>query len=190
MKKFFIDVETTGTDHNKHALVQISGIIEIDGEEKERVDLNSRPMKGQFVSQEALKVIGKTTQELRAYPEASETYRIFTEIMGNYIDKFDRTDKFWFIGYNSRFDEGFVRRWFGLNGDEYFGSWFYWPAIDVTNLAAIHFMHNGGRPDSFKLMSVASALGIEVDENKAHDAMYDIEITRDIYNKLTRKDNE
>ena len=184
-KIFYIDVETTGVDSSKHAMVQFSGIIEIDGQEKERVDILTSPFPGDLVSKEALEVIGKTIDQLREYPDAKESYRQLLDVTGKYVDKFNRADKFYFIGYNSRFDEDFVRAWFRKCNDNYFGSWFYWPTIDVSNLAAIHFMQNGGRPDSFKLMSVAAALGIEVDEDLAHDAMYDIIITKKIFETLT-----
>lgn len=186
-KIFYIDVETTGTNDKEHALVQFSGIIEIDGEEKERVDILASPFRGDLVSKEALSVIGKTIEELREYPDGKEAYRELISVMGQYVDRYNRFDKFYFIGYNSRFDEGFTRRWFEKCHDEYFSSWFYWPAIDVSNLAAIHFMQNGGRPNSFSLMSVADTLGISVNEDEAHDAMYDIEITKKIYDLLTGK---
>lgn len=188
VKLFHIDVETTGVDHNKNAMVQLSGMIEIDGEVKEKLNLLVSPVKGDLVSQEALRVIGKTMDELRDYPSASDQYNLLIKTMEKYVDRYDKSDKFYFIGYNSRFDEAFVRRFFEKCGDVYFGSWFHWPAIDVTNLAAVHFMQNGGRPHNFKLMTVANALGIEVDEAKAHDAMYDIVITKKIYQLLTQRD--
>lgn len=187
MKKFFIDVETTGVDDSIHAMVQFSGVVEIDGEEVEKVNLLSSPFPGDMVSKEALGVIGKTIDELREYPKPTEAYNSLISVMDKYVDRYERGDKFYFIGYNSRFDEGFVRSWMKKNNDPYFGSWFHWPAIDVSNLAAIHFMHNGGRPDSFKLMKVAASLGIEVNEDEAHDAMYDIVITKKMYELLTKR---
>lgn len=187
MKQFYIDTETTGTNPSTHAMVQFSGIITIDGQEVERVDLLSAPFPGQMVSKEALQVTGKTMEEIRQYPAPNESYLKLTQTMGKYIDKFDRSDKFYLIGYNARFDEDFVRAWFRRNNDPYFGSWFYWPSIDVSNLAAIYFMQNGGRPDSFKLMEVAKALDIEIEQEKAHDAMYDIIVTKQIFELLTHK---
>jgi len=187
MKQFYIDTETTGLIPAFHALVQFSGIIVIDGQEVERVDLLSAPLPGQMISKEALQVTGTTMEQLREYPKPYESYLKLTQTMAKYVDKFNREDKFYFIGYNARFDEDFVREWFKRNKDLYFGSWFYWPAIDVSNVAAIHFMQNGGRPNSFKLMEVAKALDIEIDQEKAHDAMYDIIITKQIFETLTQK---
>ena len=44
----------------------------------------------------------------------------------------------------------------------------------------------GVRPtmENFKLMTVAKTVGIQIDESKLHDAMYDIYLTREIYNRI------
>lgn len=41
--------------------------------------------------------------------------------------------------------------------------------------------------ENFKLMTVARTMGIEIDENKLHDATYDIELTRDIFYRIIGK---
>lgn len=41
--------------------------------------------------------------------------------------------------------------------------------------------------ENFKLMTVAKTMGIEIDENKLHDATYDIELTRDIFYRIIGK---
>lgn len=40
----------------------------------------------------------------------------------------------------------------------------------------------------FKLLTVARELGLKVDEAKAHDARYDVEVTREMFKRL-HKDN-
>ena len=184
-KQFYIDVETTGTDPQANALVQIAGIIEIGGETAETIDLLTAPFEDDELTDEALDVIGKTEQELRGYRQPRDVYQELIDVMDGYVDRYDSGDKFHFIGYNSRFDESFIRSWFKKLNDNYFGSWFHWPAIDVSNLAAIHFMQNGGQPSSMRLMSVAESLGIDIDQDKAHDALYDIEITKEMFEVLT-----
>jgi DNA polymerase-3 subunit epsilon len=39
---------------------------------------------------------------------------------------------------------------------------------------------------SFKLSRVAKTLGIEVDEDRLHDADYDVYLTREIYKTVSR----
>lgn len=43
MKLFYYDLETTGTNYWQHSIHQIAGIIEIDGIEKERFEINLQP---------------------------------------------------------------------------------------------------------------------------------------------------
>lgn len=183
-KLFYIDVETTGTDPSKHGLVQIAGIVEIDGEVKEKINLFIAPFEDDVIEQEALEVIGKTKAELMGYSSPRSIYQELVRGMEKYVDRYNREDKFHFVGYNSRFDDSFIRAWFKKLNDKYYGSWFHWPAIDVSNLAAIHFLNNGGRPTNFKLMTVANELGIAVDTDQAHDALYDVRITRKIFKSL------
>jgi DNA polymerase-3 subunit epsilon len=39
--------------------------------------------------------------------------------------------------------------------------------------------------ENFKLMTVARTLGIEVDESQLHDALYDVKLTKEIYERCT-----
>jgi len=57
---------------------------------------------------------------------------------------------------------------------------------DVAKLARILLMEKRHQMPDFKLMTVAKFLGIEVDPEKAHDAMYDIDVTMRIFEMLTK----
>lgn len=188
MKLFYIDVETTGLNPDKNGIIQIGGIIEIDGKEKEHINFSICPFPNDIIDEKALEVNRMTKDEILAFPPPSKTYHDLTRLILKYISKYDRTDKFHFIGYNSRFDDDFLRSWFKKCGDVYYGSYFYFPSIDVMNMAAIKFMETREVFANFKLMTVAKAAGIEIDNNKAHDAMYDIEITKKLFYKLIQGD--
>lgn len=71
------------------------------------------------------------------------------------------------------------------NGDNYFGSWFWSDAIDVMVLAAQALMEQRPMMKDFKLRTVAEQLGIVIEEERLHDAMYDIYLTHEIYKRLT-----
>ena len=60
MKLHFFDLETTGLDEEKCAIVQIGGIIEINGKVVEEFKISMRPHAGALIQEEALKKIGKT----------------------------------------------------------------------------------------------------------------------------------
>jgi len=182
MKLFFIDVETTGTDPSKNGLIQLSGIIEIDGEVKEEIDFKLKPFETDVILDSALDINNISRDEIAEYPEPRTIYRNFIACMIKYIDKFDRSDKFHFVGFNSRFDDDFMRVWFKKCGNNYYGSFFFWPPIDVANIAALKLMPERSEMDNFKLATVAKYAGIEVDESKLHDSMYDIRLTRELFN--------
>lgn len=182
MKIVFFDLETTGVLVNKHGIHQLSGEIVIDGETKERFDFRVQPNPKAEITKEALDVAGVTKEQIMAYPQMSVVYGQFIALLGKYVDKYNKTDKFFLAGYNNAsFDNQFLRAWFLQNGDKYFGSWFWSNSIDVMVLATPHLAAQRAQMENFKQSTVATALGIQVDDNKLHDALYDIQLCRAIY---------
>jgi DNA polymerase-3 subunit epsilon len=187
MKKVaYIDVETTGVNFYSCGVVQIAMIIEIGGQLKEALNLRCRPFPNDVIMPSALEVLGKTEEELQAEQDPVNAHRALLDIMDKYVDRYDREDKFWFIGYNSYFDDQFLRKWFRQCGDPYYGSWFFWPALDVAQIAAQYLYLDRPTMPNFKLGTVAKQLGIQVKEEDLHDAMIDVQVTRDIYYKTRR----
>jgi len=181
MKLLFIDVETTGVMHWRNGIHQISGIVEIDGEVKEEFDFRVRPNPKCTIEAQALTVGNVTESQILEYPPMEKVYKELSDILSKYVDKFKKTDKFFFVAYNAHFDNAFVRAFFKQNGDDYFGSWFWSNSIDVMVLASDKLKDKRAEMVNFKLMTVAKSLGIDIDESKLHDSMYDIQLTRDIY---------
>jgi len=188
MKIAYIDVETTGLDPKVHAIWSIGAIFEIDGEEVSRIDYRCAPFRGvDKVSKKALEIGGITMDDLNSFPPPQETKIEFEDTLGRFIKKFNKTDKFHFVGYNAPFDYQFLREWYLKANDPYFGSWFWHPPIDVMNLAGLYCM--GGRQNvvNFKLQNIAKQIaGIELSDEAAHDALADIEVTRDLFLFLKR----
>jgi DNA polymerase III subunit epsilon len=185
LKICWIDVETTGTYHWQHSIVQIAGIIEIDGVVKKEFNLLSRPHPKAKIEKEALEVNKRTVDEIMAYPPQLQAYLSLVCVLNEYVDKFNKSDKFYFAGYNSNFDNNFVRAFFKQCEDNFFGSYFWSGTIDVMVLALDYFKGQTRKEmDNFQLMTVAKQIGLDIDKEKAHDALYDIRVTRDIYYKL------
>lgn len=187
MKALFFDLETTGTYPGKHGIHQISGMIVIDGEIKEKFDFKVRPNPKAEILDEALNVAGVTREQIMAYPPMEEVYRKFVdEILAKYVDRYNKKDKFFLVGYNNAsFDNQFLRGWFLQNGDQYFGSWFWANCIDVMVLATPYLAARRAEMENFKQGTVAKFLGIQVDDTKLHDALYDIEICKAIFDIVT-----
>jgi len=182
MKLFFFDLETTGVRFWKNGIHQISGKIVIDGELKERFDFKVQPYKDAIIEQEALDIAKITKNDLLTYEPMIEVYSKLLSMLGKYVDKFNKNDKFHLVGYNNAsFDNHFFRAFFTQMGDNYFGSWFWSDSIDVMVLASHYLKNERAKLTNFKLSSVAKHLGIEVIEDELHDAQYDIDLTEKIY---------
>jgi len=188
MKAVYFDIETTGVKFWKNGIHQLSGCIEIDGEVKESFNIKTAPYREAIIEDEALKVGNVTKEQIMAYPEMGSMHRFFVSLLGKYVDKFNKQDKFFLIGYNNAsFDNQFLRAWFTQANDNYFGSWFWSSSIDVMVLASEHLKEKRASMVDFKLKTVAVEMGITIDESKLHDAEYDIQLTREIYYKIIKK---
>lgn len=186
MVKIFYDVETTGTKSNKHSIHQLSGIVEVDGVISEEFNYKARPHPKAEITKEAMSVCGKTEKEILAYPEMGIVFAAFTNLLKKYVNPYEKTSKAWLIGFNNRsFDDLFLRMFFELNKNPYYNSWFWSDSIDVLCLASEYLMDRRTSMPSFKLKRVALELGLSVDENELHDALFDARITRDIYRIVT-----
>lgn len=184
-KLFFYDLETTGVKFWKNGIHQISGCIEIDGDVKEEFNFHVKPNPACIIEDEALKVSGVTLEQINAYPDMNIVYNQIKMMLSKYVNKYDKYDKFFLVGYNNApFDNQFFRAFFAQNNDNYFGSYFWSSAIDVMVLAANHLKNTRHTMEDFKLKTVANTLGVTVDESKLHDALYDIYLTRAIYRKI------
>jgi DNA polymerase III subunit epsilon len=187
LKRLFIDVETTGTDHKIHAIHQISGIIEIDGIIKETFDFNIKPFEGAVIDEEALEIGGVSVETIMQYPEATVIYGKLMSIFTKYINKFDKTDKFVLIGYNVHFDKNFLSEFWLRNNDKYFFSLCWGSHIDIMSMAMLHLEKIRHELVDFKLMTVVKHFCIIIDEDKLHNSLYDIEISRTLFYKILNK---
>lgn len=156
-KQIFIDLETTGLDPKVDNIRQLAFIFVKNGKVVKKCDIKSN------------------------------FYYEFTQELNKLIDKYNKDDKAYIIGQNPRFDDEFLRELFLKNKNQYYGSYFYNPPIDVMQLAAWKIMRkNRKRPENFKLGTLAKHFGVPVKDENLHDAMYDIEITRKLYMKLLK----
>lgn len=186
IKRFFYDTETTGVNYRRCSIHQLSAIIEIDGEVVETLNMFIKPHPNAEITQEALNVGGVTEEQIQAYPSMEEQFKVLTKTLDKYVDKFDKTDKFFFVGFkNASFDDEFLKKYFDLMKT---GFWLYfWPSsIDVSVLAAQYLINIRHTMPSFKLHRVAKTIGITVDDEKLHDALYDVELTRAVYQTVSK----
>jgi DNA polymerase III subunit epsilon len=187
MKILFFDLETTGVKFWRNGIHQMSGIIDIDGKDIETFDIKLQPSPAAEIEDEALQVSGLTREILASYQDQKSGYLQLVAILSKYVDKYNKTDKFFLAGYNNAsFDNQFLRALFTQCNDNYFGSWFWSNSIDVMCSATEYLINKRCQMIDFKLKTVIKELGIELDESKLHDAVYDIQKTREIFYKIKR----
>lgn len=185
-KKCFVDVETTGTDRKLHNIFQLSGaILDKDDNILERFDFRFCPISLEHTDAGALEKTGMTIEKLKALPmSAPEAYAKFIEVLERHCNRYDKTDKMQMVAYNSTFDSDFLREFFAKNNDNYFGSWFWSPAICIMQWAAMFLIDVRGALCNFRLETLCQSAGFGWDEEKAHDAEYDIDMTIKLFKFL------
>ena len=181
MKFCHIDTETCGLDAKVNGVIQVAGIIEINSKEVATFDHKVRPHASDVIEPEALKVSGTTMEDVLAYPDPFVVKSKLDALFARYIKKFDKKDKFWFIGYNASFDWNFMQEFYRKAEDKYFGSWFQFPFIDTACLAGIMLIDKRQTLPNFKQSTVAEALGIKFNEADLHDALADVRISKAIF---------
>ncbi len=189
MKKFIFDLETTGLDAKKNGIIQIAGIIDLGNNKRHKFDFKCKPFPGQKIEEQALAITGTTREMINTYADPVKAYKALITLMGKYIDKFDKNDKFVIMGYNCTFDIAFMREFFLKNGDKYYGSWFSsYNMIDVhklfTALRGTGFYPELEALENMKLETVAKFYEVEI---KAHDALSDIYATETLYEIFTQQ---
>ena len=183
-KIIFIDTETGGVNAEKSALIQLSGIIEVDGTEKEKFNFYIKPFENSEVNEKALEVQGRTLEELgtEKYIDESIIYKKFLEIIDKYIDKYDKNDKFIVAGYNVKFDIDILKALFERNNNKFLFSYFNSSMLDP--LYSVRLLQVAGMLpvlENNKLETWCKYFNIEL---KAHDSLQDITATKKLIEKL------
>ena len=178
----YFDTETTGTNSFNHEILQIAGLVEVNGKIVEKFEFKSRPLKLSTIEPEALAVNGLNMDDILRYPDPSETFVKLMKIFEKYVDsrKKDKTseDKFYPAGQNIDFDVKFLRSFFYQNNNKFFGAYFNYDYVDLRMMMSS--LKAWGLVDlkDLKLSTIADFFfpGKKFD---AHNAVADIEMTRD-----------
>jgi DNA polymerase-3 subunit epsilon len=184
MKILYLDLETTGLNPKQCSIVQLGVTIEIDHEILHNLCIYVKPFDGCVIEPGVEAVHDLIPMAKSSGQTYKEVYVNLIELMSKHVDKYNKKDKFFLIGYNVGFDDGFMREMWKRNRDVYYGSWFWWPPIDVAVLACNHLKSERHRLENFKLSTLAAYLAIDR-QGGAHDALSDINLTREIYKRVT-----
>jgi len=185
MKMLFIDCETLGTNENEHPIVEVSfAYMDVKGIEKKKILM--KPNKDSF-EERALEIMGLSIEDLynRTNTSNEEAFSEFISYLDSKVSKFDKKDKITVFAYNENFDNRFLRTWFLENGNNFFGSYFWNPWIDVMSLAANKLLLKRAQLPNFKLSTVCEFMGIEVKKENLHGALYDVQLCMSLYEKIS-----
>ncbi len=174
-KLFFGDVETTGLSYRRHGVIQIGGILEIEGVETLRIDKEVAPFETDEIEDDALEINKRTREEILKFasPDSVHVY-----LVGD-LEPFVGDEMIQLVAYNAPFDEGHLIHWFDQCGGNYHEI-FAESSIDVLAMARASIP---GLPN-YRLRTSVEGLGLEWDEEKAHAALYDAEKCREVYKVL------
>lgn len=186
IKRLFIDTETTGLDPLKHGLVQVAGIVDINGQVEEEFDFSLKPIDGKLFETRALEVNGLNMNVINGYKPSDTVFHLFRQLIKKYVDQYNTKDKYSFLAYNAPFDVGFIRQWFLDHGDNYYGSLFFRYPIDVASIAMEALIEERPKMPNDKLETVMKYFDVTA-EGKLHDARTDIIATREVYYKALKK---
>lgn len=187
MKILYYDLETTGLDHMLHAPIQFAGLLEIDGQIVESLEYTMKPYPDDLIDAGALQVNGRTMEEISTFADPTDVLGWICERLDKHVNTRSKSDGIFLCGYNNvHFDDQFLRQWFIKAG---YDQWAYmnrfWnESLDMRILCAAALVRERSGMPNFKLTTVARHFGIEVDDAKAHEAMYDTELVRALSRKV------
>jgi DNA polymerase-3 subunit epsilon len=180
-KTFWFDVETTGVSFKDSAILQLAALIDVDGKIVQEFSINMQPHEDAIITPAALRVHGITHVQWERYDMPDVGLHKLRGVLSKYVDKYNTKDKFVVAGYNVGFDIQMLRAAFTRDGDKFFGSWFFWPVIDVQTYVAEEIAIFNLSLTNYKLGTVCKHFNIDI---KAHEALSDIKATRNLYKKL------
>lgn len=188
MKILWFDSETTGLDAKLNDIITLAGILEIDGVIKERFDYKLRPFNPQNIEEQAMKVNGFTNEEVMAFPPAIEAKKALQTILSKYVDRFKKNktmnDKILPAGQNVAFDVNFLGETWKKCGDNFLFAMLDYHKLDLFALTQILAVKGDLILPNLRLETVANHFEVAI---KAHDALSDIEATREVFYKILNR---
>jgi len=182
INRLHIDFETGGINPAVNGLTQLAFIIEdADGKVLDMGNFNIKPFEGSVVEPAALKVTGKTFDEVMSYEDESVVLQLFLSVLAKHINVMSYDENFTISGYNVAFDIGFLEAWM-LRHNKKFFSYFNYRSVDPLAFLRILDWYGYTNLENYKLATVYKAIFDE--ELNAHDAIDDVDASRKILKYL------
>ncbi len=173
----FIDTETTGTDPNKHEIIELAVIVARQVERAgkgptleiiDECEWKIKPTHIENAEEEALRVNGYNEVDWMFAVDRKKAMEEFAK----------KTQSCTFVSHNLVFDYGFIMKAFEETGVE---NRMHFAKIDTISLAFAR-LYDAPLADRFSLRALCELLKIE--NTKAHTALADTKALVSIYKKL------
>jgi DNA polymerase-3 subunit epsilon len=180
MNIIFIDCETSGLNPLKHSVVQIAAEY---WEGTKLIQTFNKQLTNQdcIINLGALKCNRCTIDQIRASNTEERIVRDFVD----FIMKMDITKPIVVCGNGVSFDINFIKELLAKYKIEGLEHIFSHKVYDLSAIALfLQECEIIDFKDNFHLNNIAKVLGIEVKEDKLHEALYDVSISRQVYFKM------
>jgi DNA polymerase III epsilon subunit-like protein len=188
-KMIFLDTETSSLNVEEGGVLQISGIIDIYESSKllktDSFNIEMGLFADDVVDPVALEKNGIQQSGLHLRTPPRKAFNELKKKLLHHVDQFDKSDKFIALAYAAPFDNSVLRNFWKKNHDEYFGSLFWTPWVDIMSVAMHVLQDQRKGMENFKLATVAQHIGVDIHDEWLHNATYDVHIAREVYYELT-----
>lgn len=187
MKLVVLDTETTGLNPYKHQLVQLAGFIVIDNKIEDTFNFKVSLQEGKEIEDEALKVNKLTREIINSYESPAEVLPKIKKFFYQYVDRNKKNDTLYMVGYNVKFDEGFIKQFFTeMNAINSYNNIFDRRTIDVMSIC-MAYCNLKNIKTKYNQRAMAKLFEIELDESLAHEALYDCYLCYNLLMKMYQK---
>lgn len=185
-KLLFIDVEATGdgTDKN-HTILSIGGVLVIGNEVVDKIYIRMKPKNNAKI--EYHKTLANTHSKDNGTVSQKIGFNKFIAFLDKYVKRYNTTDKLIGIAFNATFEQNHLINWFAENNHKYLSSYILPPIVCVQQLTNIAIPHIVPLLKKRTLAAVASAVDIEYDSRKLHNAYYDAYLCMRVYFALEKR---
>lgn len=181
-----IDLETTGVDPKTNAIIEIACIHYNGAEKLSEFNVEVATNSGRKKSLGAMRITKKSHKDIMNNYEAlysENAVDAFTEYLIKDVCSHTK-ERITIVGHNVSFDINFMKEWLSRHNIDKWDEVFTVRFLDTAVIA--EFLRNTGALPlkSLSLDKLAEGLGVEVDKNKLHTALYDVDLTFKCYFKM------
>lgn len=176
-KILFLDIETTGTDPEKHGIFEIACKVQ-----NQPQFYNTSCGFSGAIDIGALKY----NKAYKDFNEVNKDEKDLLEDFVYYILNLGEKKPFILCGQNVHFDLNFIRKRLAKLDVSGLDSIFSYRVLDLFTLSktALDLGLIQTNNNSLSLCEVAKALNIKVKDKRLHQALYDVELSEKVYGKL------